>query len=66
MANESSVRDCIDLKGKDRRWTYFVKIVAVVGEDTYKADKEGETVQYWYRNGETEIEIGPVIGEHMQ
>ena len=41
----------VDVNGKKRKWTYFVKIVAV---------DEGDVLEdgYWYRGG---VQIGPMI-----
>lgn len=41
----------VDVKGKMRKWTYFVKIVAVTDEDTWDNG-------FWYRDG---VEIGREI-----
>jgi len=44
----------VEVDGKLRKWTYFVKIVAAP-VDAIKADG------YWYTDSTLEIEIGPVI-----
>ena len=44
----------VEVNGKLRKWTYFVKIVAAPA-DAIKADG------YWYTDSTLEIEIGPVI-----
>lgn len=43
----------VEVKGKMRKWTYFVKIVAVMEEGAYKLDG------YWYTVDN--VQIGPVI-----
>ncbi len=51
--------------GKDRKWTYFVKIIAVA-EDAY-CDPEVDPAKYWVCTGTwytaEGIEIGPAIWE---
>lgn len=59
LTNHQSGTCPADEKGKERRWTYFVKMVAVMEEDAYKADKEGEVLQYWYTYDG--VEIGSVV-----
>ncbi len=47
----------VEVNGRMRKWTYFVKIVAAP-ETAYTADNE-EDLLFWYTEGGTEI--GPVI-----